>query len=662
MEVAKGSADRSSPKPKFSVYQNPALAAALTAHSLRPSSSALLFFLFASVASSTSLISIYSREDDLVKSLARTRLSTSTAHFLVKCLEAGITLVFIASLSAFIRALSLRNANSALRSSSQKPKEQQTVLSQRQLGLLGLKPMPAETITDSEPLKKPPRSKSIPSSEPLVPIRRSSFNYTPSRPSRIGSDQLCSSGGKKAALSPMSPSSSHSQKVASPSTPWSRQSASSSKGIQSEAMLEQYLAQVDEKITESASTVATPSPTIRGFVISTPSSVATQSTPSGAARITPLRPARMSPGSHQKYSTPPKKGEGELPPPLSMEQAVEAFECLGIYPHIELWRDRLRQWFSSILLNPLCAKIETSHLQVMQTAASVGISITVSQVGSDSPSTTMPANLSPISGSKEWLPTITMDEDGLLHQLRASLLQARDGTTSQIPISVVQQPQPNPLLPAIQTCIDAITEHQRLNSLMKGELIKGLMPQSSVRADYTVKRVRELAEGTCMKNYEYIGNGDDYNKGERKWSSELPTDSHLLLYLFCAFLEHPKWMLHVDPTSYSGAQSSKNPLFLGVLPPVERFPEKYVAVISGVPSVLHPGACILAVGKQSPPIFTLYWDKKMQFSLQGRTALWDSILLLCHRLETSYGGVVRGVHLGSSAFNILRVVDLDTEN
>jgi hypothetical protein len=115
-----------------------------------------------------------------------------------------------------------------------------------------------------------------------------------------------------------------------------------------------------------------------------------------------------------------------------------------------------------------------------------------------------------------------------------------------------------------------------------------------------------------LRNYDYMS----HVKSEKKWTSELPTDSHLLLYLFSAFLEHPKWMLHVDPTSYSGAQSSKNPLFLGVLPPKERFPEKYVALISGVPAIIHPGALILAVGKQSPPIFALYWDKKLQFSLQ----------------------------------------------
>lgn len=113
-----------------------------------------------------------------------------------------------------------------------------------------------------------------------------------------------------------------------------------------------------------------------------------------------------------------------------------------------------------------------------------------------------------------------------------------------------------------------------------------------------------------------MGSVDGSDKAGKKYSGELPSDSHLLLYLFSAFLDHPKWMLHVDPASYSGAQSSKNPLFLGVLPPKERFPEKYVAIISGVPSVVHPGACILAVGKQSPPTFALYWDKKLQISLQ----------------------------------------------
>ncbi|RRT58717.1 hypothetical protein B296_00028139 [Ensete ventricosum] len=445
------SEQRSSPKAKFLAYQNATLSAALTAHSLRPSPSALLLLLFASLASATFLISVFSMYVSLLYPfLAFGHLVFAQScdlcvlQFLVKLLEAVVGLVFIASLSALIRALSLRNPTNALgnasaASPSQENKEVKNVLTQRQLALLGMRQKAAERFTDAEPIKKPPRSRPVPSSEPLVPIRRSSFSYTPSHSSRVGPDQLCSSGGKKAALSPMSPPSSHSH-VASPSTPWSRHSAGSAKGIQSEVMLEQYLAEVDERIVESAAIAVTPPPPVRGIVISSPSSVATQSTPSGAARSTPLRPARMSPGSHQKYNTPPKKGEGELPAPMSMEQAVEAFEYLGIYPQIELWRDRLRQWFSAILINPLREKIDTSHSQVMQAAAKVGTSITVSQVGSESPSTSPPFMLSPVGGAREWLPTVTVDEDGLLHQLRAFLLQARDGSMCQLQSLLVYLP------------------------------------------------------------------------------------------------------------------------------------------------------------------------------------------------------------------------------
>lgn len=54
----------------------------------------------------------------------------------------------------------------------------------------------------------------------------------------------------------------------------------------------------------------------------------------------------------------------------------------------------------------------------------------------------------------------------------------------------MQHPQQNPLIPAIQECVDAITDHQRLHALMKGEWVKGLLPQSSVRADYAVQRIQ----------------------------------------------------------------------------------------------------------------------------------------------------------------------------
>ncbi|KAI3461453.1 hypothetical protein Pfo_018116 [Paulownia fortunei] len=665
----------------FAVYQNPALSAALTSNSLRPSASTFLFILSLSSASVLALLISLYKESAVAGSFGLGFLSQDVARICSKVIPAMASFILLGTLLAFIKAISQwrsRNATDVVVVSPSKGTKELTRLTNRQLGLLGLR---SKLEVDSEESSKKPTKSRISSPSPsnvLVPLHQSitGSNHL----SRMSGGKSSTSGGSKIhsfttpSKSPASPSmylvptASMCSPVPSPSlqtspgadqliaSPWSNKRPAFHKEIATEEDLENFLADVDEKISETVSKLATPPPSINGFGVV--SSVNT----SGTTRSTPLRPVRMSPSS-QKFTTPPKKGDGDLPPPMSMEESIEAFERLGIYPHIEQWRDRLRQWFSAVLLNPLLRKIETSHLKVIEAAAELNIPITISQVGSDTPTTPTTANVSPIERTNEWKPAFAVDEDGLLHQLRATLVQVLDACMSKLPTSNFQQwPQHAASIPVLQEGIDAIMEHQRLHALMKGEWGKGLLPQSSVRADYTVQRIRKLAEGTCLKNYEYLGNGEVYDKVNKKWSLELPSDSHLLLYLFCAFLEYPKWMLHVDPTTYAGAQASKNPLFLGVLPPKESFPEKYIAVISGVPSVLHPGACILAVGKQCPPVFALYWDKKPQFCFQGRTALWDSMLLLCYKIKVSYGGIVRGMHLGSSALGILPVLEQETED
>ncbi|CAK9174403.1 unnamed protein product [Ilex paraguariensis] len=674
-----GRRDQGSPPPmpcKFAVYQNPTLSAALTSNSLRPSKSTFLFILSFSCASAFSLISIIARENGILNGLKHSYVSPKIAYIFSKATQVMVGLVLIGTILALIKAIFLWKARNAV--GPYKGSKDEKGLTKRQLGLLGIRPK-VEHVSESS--QKSPKSKIMPSlsSDVLVPLHPQVSSSKHS--SRIRSDRSNTSGGttmhsfSTASKSPVSPSPYlvPTTNLQSPpvktspgldqlvSSPWSNKRAPFTKEITTEDELEQFLADVGEKISESAGKLATPPPTINGFGIASPNTITSSANTSGTRRSTPLRPVRMSPGS-QKFTTPPKKGESDLPPLMSIEESIEAFEHLGIYPQIEQWRDRLRQWFSSVLLNPLHKKIETSHIKVLQAAAKLGVSITISQVGSDLPSTGT-TTISQTERNNGWQPAYTLDEEGLLHQLRSTIVQALDASMSKMPSGYLQQSPPqNTFIPNLQECSDAITEHQRLRAVMKGEWVKGLLPQSSVRADYTAQRIRELADGTCVKNYEYLGSGEVYDKVNKKWTHELPTDSHLLLYLFCAFLEHPKWMLHLDPSSYGGAQSGKNPLFLGILPPKERFPEKYVAVVSGVPYVLHPGACILAVGKQSPPIFALYWDKKPQFSLQGRTALWDAILILCHRIRIGYGGIVRGMHLGSSALGILPVLDTETED
>lgn len=52
----------------------------------------------------------------------------------------------------------------------------------------------------------------------------------------------------------------------------------------------------------------------------------------------------------------------------------------------------------------------------------------------------------------------------------------------------------------------------------------------------------------------------------------------------------------------------------------------------------------------------------LRIIFQGRTALWDSILILCHKIKVGYGGIVRGMHLGASALSILPVMETESED
>lgn len=78
--------------------------------------------------------------------------------------------------------------------------------------------------------------------------------------------------------------------------------------------------------------------------------------------------------------------------------------------------------------------------------------------------------------------------------IASELLQISTGlylqTAKSFVSNIQQSPQQTSLVPIMQECVDAITEHQRLQALVKGEWVKGLLPQSSVRADYTVQRIR----------------------------------------------------------------------------------------------------------------------------------------------------------------------------
>lgn len=68
----------------------------------------------------------------------------------------------------------------------------------------------------------------------------------------------------------------------------------------------------------------------------------------------------------------------------------------------------------------------------MQAVAKLGVTITISQVGSETQGSGTTASVFPIGRTNEWQPAFAVDEDGFLHQLRTTLIQSLDACLSKL--------------------------------------------------------------------------------------------------------------------------------------------------------------------------------------------------------------------------------------
>ena len=98
--------------------------------------------------------------------------------------------------------------------------------------------------------------------------------------------------------------------------------------------------------------------------------------------------------------------------------------------------------------------------------------------------------------------------------------------------------------------LQACVRYQRLEALLQGQAPAGVLPPAP-RA-YVLDRIQQLAKGPCMSVFVWNAGGSHLHA---PWTPDLPTDSALLLYLFCAYLEVGR--------ASSGARS-RSPLTLAV--------------------------------------------------------------------------------------------------
>lgn len=133
-----------------------------------------------------------------------------------------------------------------------------------------------------------------------------------------------------------------------------------------------------------------------------------------------------------------------------------------------------------------------------------------------------------------------------------------------------------------------------------------------------------------------VGAGGGEGVGGRSWPVDLPTDSHLLAYLFCVYLAHPGWCftrsLHQTVQTPSPSSSActplsspapppLGPLFVGSVLPASLASSlapsrKLLAVVESLSGLSSADVDVLIISQTCPAIFGVVWDRTLQFCSQ----------------------------------------------
>mmetsp|Transcript_470 Transcript_470/g.1267 ORF Transcript_470/g.1267 Transcript_470/m.1267 type:complete len:383 (+) Transcript_470:1698-2846(+) len=283
---------------------------------------------------------------------------------------------------------------------------------------------------------------------------------------------------------------------------------------------------------------------------------------------------------------------------------------------LDIWTERFREWMAFNVLQPLVVAINNAASNVVAATQGVGWQgVRLTELGQIPPAN----QVRHLHGETE------ADDQMIISQILESLRskQRTQGLTQ-----------------ADIACYEAVMAYTHLSRLLSGNHPQGLLPAAP--RGYIAARVRALADSTCMMAFEW-------NKGGgfagRPWSNELPTDSALLLYLFSAYVEAPRWEwpLHSAAGNSKGARAG--PLYVGAVP--TRPAEQYAAILPVRPASIHKGAvAILGLSLASAnPHFALLLEGEIAVTLAGSNAVFDAILLFLQYIKKHRFALLGDHHL-----------------
>uniref|UniRef100_UPI00398E75BA transmembrane protein 209 n=1 Tax=Pristiophorus japonicus TaxID=55135 RepID=UPI00398E75BA len=149
--------------------------------------------------------------------------------------------------------------------------------------------------------------------------------------------------------------------------------------------------------------------------------------------------------------------------------------------------------------------------------------------------------------------------------------------------------------------------------------------------EYLVERIKELAHGGCMSSFRWNGGGE-YKT--RKWDTDLPTDSAIIMHMFCTYLDsrlppHPKY------------------------PDGKTFTSQHFIQTPDKPDTTNEHLFCIHQSSINPPHYQLIYHGHLYNLPKDRSNMFHTILMFLYIIKSKESGMLGRVNLGLSGVNVL---------
>lgn len=157
--------------------------------------------------------------------------------------------------------------------------------------------------------------------------------------------------------------------------------------------------------------------------------------------------------------------------------------------------------------------------------------------------------------------------------------------------------------------------------------------------EYLVKRIRDLAKGSCMKNYKF--KSVSFNQPDQN-NDQLPSDAGIIFHVFCTYLDSQLHPLPDTPRAFYSRYA--------ILGEVKKSSVENIVKEVGK----NKAKCGILCSNPITPKFNFVSDKVHTSSYDRNNLFYVIIQFLIH-LKAE--GTLESVNLGKSGINILNVIE-----